>query len=67
MGKQSKTPGESGEQEHVRPSPSSWRERDRWSSARQSAAEGGGAKRWLEEDHRFLSPSTRQVGSRRTR
>jgi len=35
------------------------RERDRWSSGRQSAAEGRRAKRWLEEDHRFLSPSTR--------
>ena len=31
------------------------RERDRWSSAGQSAAEGGGAKRWPKEDHRFLS------------
>ena len=30
-------------------------ERDRWSSVGQSAAEGGGAKRWPEEDHRFLS------------
>ena len=31
------------------------RERDRWSSGGQSAAEGGGAQRWPEEDHRFLS------------
>ena len=31
------------------------RERARWSSGGQSAAEGGGAKRWPEEDHRALS------------
>jgi len=35
--------------------PRPWRERDRWSSGGQSAAEGGGAKRWPEEDRRFLS------------
>ena len=30
-------------------------ERDRWSAGGQSAAEGGGAKRWPEEDRRSLS------------
>ena len=44
-----------GSKEHARG------ERDRWSSEGQSAAEGGGAKRWPEEGRRSLSPSGRQT------
>ena len=43
------------------------RERDRWSSGGQSAAEGGGAKRWPEEGRRSLSPSGRKKRSRHSR
>ena len=55
--KQSKPPSQPGDQKPSGCSRASGGERDRWSSARQSAAEGRRARRWLEE---FLSPSTRK-------